>query len=77
MSGLRCCVYCDRPLTNENSTNVCTVCTEVRDTNFRNAFVYTKILMLNLTDEQRRSIMRDYCIHCGTPNLPCFCLNDE
>lgn len=30
-----------------------------------------------LTDEQRLSIINNYCKYCGTKILPCHCNNDE
>lgn len=32
---------------------------------------------INFSDEVRLLIMNDFCKHCGSKELPCYCWNDE
>ena len=36
-----------------------------------------RFLVSHLTDEQRIDVFGSYCRHCGTPDAPCQCMNDE
>ena len=39
--------------------------------------VETKMLLDNLSEEDRLDIFDDYCLGCGTNILPCNCMRDD
>lgn len=40
-------------------------------------FHLIKILLRNMTDNQRLDLFYDYCTHCGGTEKPCFCERDD
>ncbi|MEY4376768.1 MAG: hypothetical protein RJB26_1318 [Pseudomonadota bacterium] len=30
-----------------------------------------------LTDDQRADLFREFCVHCGSADLPCYCMRDD
>lgn len=36
-----------------------------------------KSIMDEMTDEERLSLMQEYCVHCGTKHTPCYCTRDD
>jgi len=34
-------------------------------------------LLDKLTDEERLSLFKKYCVFCGTVELPCYCTKDD
>lgn len=37
----------------------------------------TRAFLNQLTPDQRKEVFNNFCVHCGTNNLPCYCWNDE
>lgn len=36
-----------------------------------------KAIMDEMTDEERLSLMQEYCVYCGTKRTPCYCTRDD
>lgn len=36
-----------------------------------------KAIMDEMTDDERLSLMREYCVHCGTKHTPCYCTRND
>lgn len=36
-----------------------------------------KAIMDEMTDDERLSLMQEYCVHCGTKHTPCYCMRDD
>ena len=36
-----------------------------------------KAIMDEMTDEERLSLMQEYCVNCGTKHTPCYCTRDD
>ena len=53
--------------------------TENTQTNkvFKTVFDAIEYLLIHCTPEERLDLFSDYCKHCGTDKLPCYCNRDE